>query len=85
MRMALTFYSHAAVVYNFVEDEKLICVIKHLISMETQGLEEYSLGITLSTRPPGDSRVVDYPGLNASLIEIEGWSWLPIAAEEARR
>ena len=54
MRMGLTFYSHATAVYNFVEDEKLICDIKHLISMETQGLEEYSLGITLSTRPHGD-------------------------------
>ena len=45
MRMALTFYSHAALAYNFVEDEKLICDVKHLISLETQGLEEYNLGI----------------------------------------
>ena len=59
VRMALTFYSHAALVYNFVEDEKLICDIKHLISLEAQGLEEYSLRITLATRPQGDSMAVE--------------------------
>ena len=87
MRMALTFYSHAALAYNFLEDEKLICEIKHLISLETQGLEEYSLGFTLATRPRGDPMEVaeDYAGLKASLIEVEGWGWLPVTAEEAQR
>ena len=33
-----------------------------------------------------ESPVVDeYPGLEATMIEITGWGWLPVTAKEARR
>ena len=54
MRMAMTFYAHAAQDYRFVEDETLVGDIKHLISLETQQLEEFSLGITLVPRQRKD-------------------------------
>ena len=89
MRMAMTFYAHAAQDYRFVEDETLVGDIKHLISLETQQLEEFSLGITLVPRQRKDlagSEVADgYAGLKASLIEVEGWGWLPLMPEEAQR
>ena len=84
MRMGLAFYAHAAEVYTFKAEEQLIYDIKHLISLEKQDPEEYGLGIVLSKM--GDPMVIDdYPGLQATMVEIEGWGWLPVTAEEARR
>ena len=55
-----------------------------MISLEKQDPEEYGLGIILSKM--GDPMVIDdYPGLQATMIEIAGWGWLPVTAEEARR
>ena len=84
MRMGLPFYEHAAEVYTFKAEEQLIYDIKHLISLEKQDPEEYGFGILLSKM--GDPMVIDdYPGLQATMVEIEGWGWLPVTAEEARR
>ncbi len=60
--------------------------IRHqALDLEKQDPEEYGLGIVLSKM--GDPMVIDdyYPGLQATMIEIEGWGWLPATAEEARR
>jgi hypothetical protein len=84
MKLGLTFYAHAAEVYAFKADEQLIYDIKHLISLEKQDPDEYGLGIVLSKM--GEPMAIDdYPRLLATMIEITGWGWLPVTAEEARR
>ena len=82
-RLGLSYYIHGAYTYQFEVDEQLVVDIRHAISQEGPDMEAEPLGAMLSHRGAHAGRR-SYPGLDAQILELRGWGWLPITTVEAQ-
>ncbi len=81
----------AAEVAQFRPDEELLKNLQHLMDLEARDATMAStagLGLRFTARTREDVQyraAGGYPGLQARMVELAGWVWLPIYAEEAQK